>query len=73
MDGRKTKVYWRQEGSLLWHCYWHIGKGYYQSLCQKKVRFRIGGAQCCRPVPLLRCPICDGQEIELRGAKESLP
>ena len=43
------------------------------SACGRAVLVRVGGQACDRPEAELRCGVCDGCEIVLFGAEESLP
>ena len=74
------KIYWRPIGQV-WHAFWKYngpaGRRWY-SLCTDShgPRWnlsRSGGQSVARPPPLLRCPLCDGREMDIRHFDQSLP
>ncbi len=71
--GLTDKLYWRFIGGRS-HCFKRERcEKTWTSLCG---RFEIGrsyGGATNRPLAELRCPICDGREMERRGKAESLP
>ena len=74
-SGLSDKFYWRQVGSTF-HCFkktWAYGRKCYESLCTKNLKMNSGGQTLNRPLPELRCAMCDIQEAKRRGKEESLP
>lgn len=72
LAGLRDKLYWRTTVSGTWHCFKRSEAGYV-SLCHRVERSRSGGQSCARPPVLLRCPLCDSNEIVRREAEESMP
>lgn len=71
-SGLRDKLYWRQVGSI-WHCFKKVRNGLFQSLCDYHTLPKSYGGRLNRPPVLLRCGLCDGEEINRRGHDESLP
>lgn len=81
-QGFSDKLYWRCKLGGVYHCLKRTSsvspgnrKHEFRSLCDKFAvpKGRLGGQGCRRPVPILRCGICDGKEMKRRGWKESGP
>lgn len=75
--GLEDKLYWRNLGTLGWHCFARAagtvrGKAYV-SLCERYRITRTAGQAIDRPEPLQRCGLCDGREAARRGHEESMP
>ena len=66
-----------------YHCFRSVGRlsstknaktgAKYVSLCGAHKLQRSGGQGCERPLPMMRCSICDGAEMDRRGWDESGP
>jgi hypothetical protein len=67
-EGLTDKLYWRKARGQ-WHCFRKLAqvRGYV-SLCQRREVGLVLGQQIARPEADLRCSVCDGVEMELRGA-----
>ena len=77
-QGLRDKLYWRYFGAL-YHCLKKTatedGRHEFRSLCghYSKATGTLGGQDCRRPDPRLRCGVCDGKEMKRRGWEESGP
>lgn len=74
-SGWADKLYWRPPhysgmGGTVWHCFKSCAGGGWVSLCTKRAITRTGGQAIARPPSVLRCPLCDGHEMERRGWAE---
>lgn len=69
--GFRDKLYWRPS-QWGWCCLKHQEGGGYISLCGRTTRKRCGGQLTARPPVVLRCPICDGKEIDRRKMSASI-
>jgi hypothetical protein len=66
-------LYWRKARGQ-WHCFKKIaGVRGYVSLCQRQEIAMVRGREISRPEAALRCGVCDGLEMELRGWEGSGP
>ena len=67
------KLYWRKARGQ-WHCFKKIAqvRGYV-SLCQRQEIAMVRGREISRAVAALRCGVCDGLEMDLRGWEGSGP
>jgi hypothetical protein len=72
-EGLTDKLYWRKARGE-WHCFTKLPqvRGYV-SLCQRREIGLVLGQQIARPEAHLRCELCDGLEIVLRGWEGSGP
>jgi hypothetical protein len=72
-EGLIEKLYWRKARGE-WHCFQKLAevRGYV-SLCQRREIGFVHGQQIARPDPALRCNLCDGVEMTLRGWDGSGP
>ena len=73
--GLVDKLYWRYHVSL-YHCFKKVRGGGFEALCARAPKIakgQLGGQDCRRPEPRLRCGICDGREMERRDWEESGP
>jgi hypothetical protein len=66
-EGLTDKLFWRKARGE-WHCFKKLAqvRGYV-SLCQRREIALVLGQQIARPEADLRCSLCDGVEMELRG------
>ena len=76
-SGFTDKLYWRRTSSGV-HCFKRSdekekGQVVLYSLCDRVRIVRCGGGMLLRPPPYMRCPICDGSEMDRRGWNESGP
>lgn len=76
-QGLRDKLYWRYFYAL-YHCLkkTEAEAGHeFRSLCGNVLlpAGKLGGQDCRRPEPRLRCGVCDGKEMDRRGWKESGP
>lgn len=55
------------------HLFRSRSKDGYRSACGRVTLVRVGDQTCARPEAVFRCAICDGEEMRLFGAEESLP
>ncbi len=71
-------IYWRKHFGV-WHCFQKAprsaghGPRAFESLCLRAVIIGSGGQSLSRPLSEVRCGICDGEEMKLLGAEESMP
>lgn len=78
LAGLRDKLYWRNVGGDF-HCFKRVegGRGGTAarciSLCRREEISRSGGQASRRPEAILRCAICDGEEMKRRGWDESGP
>jgi hypothetical protein len=72
-EGLTDKLYWRRATGE-WHCFKKLTevRGYI-SLCQSREITLVLGQQIARPEVHLRCALCDGLEMALRGWEGSGP
>ena len=77
LSGLQDKLFWRQVSRRgIWHCFKRVqaDRRQYEPLCDKPlVIFRTGGQRIARPPSWLRCPTCDGLEMQRRGWTEGGP
>ena len=70
-------IYWRSvSGGMQWHCYQQVGPArgrMFESLCGRYTRTGSGGQTLSRPPVAARCGMCDGEEMKMLKAEESLP
>jgi hypothetical protein len=72
-EGITDKLYWRK-GRGQWHCFKKLAQARgYVSLCERQEIALVLGQQISRPEADLRCGVCDGLEMELRGWRGSGP
>lgn len=75
-SGFRDKLYWRQTGGRMYHCFKKLdprdGKGYV-SLCGRITMKRSGGQSLDRPPPYARCARCDVEEAARRGWEDCAP
>ena len=72
-EGFTDKLFWRKARGE-WHCFKKLPqvRGY-TSLCQRREVALVLGQQIARPEAPLRCSLCDGLEMALRGWDGSGP
>jgi hypothetical protein len=72
-EGLTDKLYWRRARGE-WHCFQQLCQvpGFI-SLCHRQEITFVHGQQIARPEARLRCELCDGLEMALRGWEGSGP
>ena len=69
-SGLRDKLYWRRTERGPFHCFKKMSGGTYISLCLRAEIPRSGGQAINRPIPALRCALCDTREARRRGWKD---
>lgn len=68
--GFTDKLYWR-EAAGLFHCFKKQDSHTFLSLCARFTLTRVHSQAIQRPKAEVRCPLCDGKEMQRRGWDES--
>lgn len=74
MSNLAIKHYWRESHPGHRHCFVkNRDQGGYVSLCGRERIAKSGGQSCRRPPPMLRCGVCDIEEMRVFGWEASGP
>lgn len=74
-NGRRfsaPRVIWRASPRV-YHAFLKVAPKLWRSLCGRVERTTAGGPFIDRPDAVLRCGFCDGAEVRIFRAEESLP